>query len=265
MNEPTVTPNGNVFSAAVKIYSNPDLGSEYVARSIADLIKNKQEKGEKAILGLATGSTPKGVYRNLIKLHREEGLSFRNVITFNLDEYYPIQPTDRNSYVLFMKNQLLDHIDIAPENIHIPCGTLSPETIADYCNDYEKKIVDLGGLDLQLLGIGRTGHIGFNEPGSLPESLTRLVELNPLTRTDAIDDFNGLENVPAQAITMGMKTIFNAKKIFLLAWGGRKAEIIHKAMEGEISPEVPASFLQILPHVEYVLDQNSASLLTKFQ
>lgn len=263
MKNNTISPNGNILAATLRIYSNPDPGSEYVARQIADVIKEKQSRGQKTILGLATGATPKGVYRNLINLHQNEGLSFRDVITFNLDEYYPIEPTHELSYVTFMHEQLFNHIDMAPENIHIPCGTLKRDEIEGYCNVYEQKIRDLGGLDIQLLGIGRTGHLGFNEPGSVPESLTRLVDLNEITRNDAIDDFGGIENVPVQAITLGLKAILNAKKIFLVAWGDRKAEIVQKALEGTVSSDVPASFLQSLPTVEYILDQNSAALLSK--
>jgi len=245
----------------IKVYSEPSQASVYVAQRIATIIKQKQELGLQTVLGLATGGTPKGVYRELIHLHRNEGLSFRNVVTFNLDEYYPMNPLDGQSYVAFMNQNLFDHIDILKENIHIPDGTLSRETLKEYCLEYEQKIRDFGGLDLQLLGIGRTGHIGFNEPGSLEDSITRLVTLNELTRTDAIDDFGGIDNVPVEAITMGVQTITQAKEIILMAWKQKKAEIIQKAIEEPITKEIPASYLQKLNNVEYVLDHEAASLL----
>lgn len=245
----------------IKVYANADEASAYVADKIAQIIKAKQEKGKLAVLGLATGSTPKGVYRELVRLHQSEGLSFQNVVTFNLDEYYPMHPVEEQSYVTFMKQNLFNHIDIPAHQIHIPDGTLELSAIQAYCDLYEKKIVDFGGLDVQLLGIGRSGHIGFNEPGSLQDSLTRLVQLDAITREDAIDDFGGADKVPTQAITMGIQTIVQAKQIFLLALSERKAEIIQKALKGEISTAVPATFLQQLEHVEYILDQKAAALL----
>lgn len=248
----------------VSVYPDATAASLSVAKRIADLIKDKQSKGEQAILGLATGATPVKVYAELVRLHKEEGLSFKNVITFNLDEYYPMQADSAQSYVTFMNKNLFDHIDIEKGNIHIPDGTLPQEEIHDYCLQYEQKISDLGGLDFQLLGIGRTGHIGFNEPGSAPNSGTRLVTLDDLTRRDASRDFGGKENVPTKAITMGIGTIFKAREIILMAWNGKKAEIVKKAVEGEISSDVPATYLQLSDHVEFILDQDAASELTRF-
>ncbi|MFB9862529.1 glucosamine-6-phosphate deaminase [Rufibacter immobilis] len=248
----------------VTVYPNPDIASVTVARRIADLIKSKQQKGEKTVLGLATGATPVRVYNELVRLHREEGLSFKEVITFNLDEYYPMQPTASQSYVTFMNENLFDHIDIDRQNINIPDGTLPLDEIPAFCLEYERKIEALGGLDLQILGIGRTGHIGFNEPGSAPNSGTRLVTLDDLTRRDASRDFGGKENVPTKAITMGIGTIFKAREIILMAWNGKKASIIKKAVEGEISSDVPATYLQLSDNVEFVLDQDAASELTRF-
>ncbi|MTG99247.1 glucosamine-6-phosphate deaminase [Myroides sp. BIT-d1] len=248
---------------AIKIYENQEIASAYVANRIASVIVTKQEQGQKAILGLATGSTPKGVYKELVRLHKYEGLSFQNVVTFNLDEYYPMHPVEEQSYVSFMKSNLFNYIDIPKQNIHIPDGTLSMEAIHAYCDLYEKKIADFGGLDMQLLGIGRTGHIGFNEPGSGDCSKTRLVTLNDLTREDASGDFGGKEKVPAQAITMGIQTITQAKEIILMALSQRKAEIIQKALKGAISADIPATYLQKLAHVEYILDKAAASLLDK--
>ncbi len=248
----------------VTVYANQDIASKKVARRITDLIVSKKLKGENAILGLATGVTPIGVYRELVRIHKEEGLSFKNVITFNLDEYFPMKPTSPQSYVIFMKENLFDHIDIDMANVHIPDGTLALETIHGFCLEYEKKITELGGLDLQILGIGRTGHIGFNEPGSAPNSGTRLVTLDDLTRRDASRDFGGKENVPTKAITMGIGTIFKAREIILMAWSLKKASIIKKAVEGEISSEVPATYLQLSENVEFILDQDAAANLTRF-
>ena len=248
----------------VTVYPNTDIASRKVARRITDLIQKKSKNGEQAVLGLATGVTPIGVYQELVRIHKEEKVSFKNVITFNLDEYFPMKPTSPQSYVSFMKENLFDHIDIDMANVHIPDGTLDIEKIPALCLDYEKKITDLGGLDLQILGIGRTGHIGFNEPGSAPNSGTRLVTLDDLTRRDASRDFGGKQNVPTKAITMGIGTIFKAREIILMAWNRKKASIIKKAVEGEISSDVPATYLQLSDNVEFVLDQDAASELTRF-
>jgi glucosamine-6-phosphate deaminase len=249
---------------AVSVYPNQQIASVKVAQRIAALIKGKQQKGENAVLGLATGVTPIGVYAELVRLHKEEGLSFKNVITFNLDEYFPMKATAPQSYVTFMNDNLFSHIDIDKKNIHIPDGTLKQEDVAAFCLKYEQQITALGGLDLQILGIGRTGHIGFNEPGSAPNSGTRLVTLDDLTRSDASRDFGGKENVPTKAITMGVGTIFKAREIILMAWSQKKAPIIKKAIEGEISGEVPATYLQLSDHVEFILDEGAASDLTRF-
>jgi glucosamine-6-phosphate deaminase len=248
----------------VTVYPDQHAASKEVAQRIWRLITEKQQKGERAVLGLATGATPIGVYAELVRMHKQEGLSFKNVITFNLDEYYPMHPQAAQSYVTFMNENLFDHIDIDRSNVHIPDGTLRPEEIHEFCLNYERKIEALGGLDLQILGIGRTGHIGFNEPGSAPNSGTRLVTLDDLTRRDASRDFGGKEKVPRKAITMGIGTIFKAREIILMAWNKKKASIIKKAVEGEISSEVPATYLQLSDQVEFVLDQDAASELTRF-
>lgn len=248
----------------VSVYDDEHVASKKVAHRISDIIKSKQRRGENAVLGLATGATPVEVYEELVRLHNEEGLSFKNVITFNLDEYYPMQPDAQQSYVRFMDENLFNHIDIRRDNIHIPDGTLDKDDIAEYCLAYEQKITAVGGLDLQVLGIGRTGHIGFNEPGSAPNSGTRLVTLDDLTRRDASRDFGGKENVPTKAITMGIGTIFKAREIILMAWSKKKAPIIRKAVEGEISSNVPATYLQLSDNVEFILDKDAASELTRF-
>jgi glucosamine-6-phosphate deaminase len=237
--------------------------SKAVAAEIADLIRERQQIGKNVVLGLATGSTPTRVYDELVRLHNEEGLSFQNVITFNLDEYFPMQPDHLQSYVRFMGEQLFDHIDINPENVNIPDGTLSRENVFKYCAEYERRIEEAGGLDIQILGIGRTGHIGFNEPGSTKDSRTRMVTLDIVTRRDASGDFFGLENVPRRAITMGVGTILKAKKIILMAWGDGKADIIRKTVEGPIVEQVPATFLQEHQNTLFVLDTAASSQLTK--
>jgi len=203
------------------------------------------------------------VYEFLVKFHKEEGLSFKNVLTFNLDEYFPMEPDSIHSYVRFMNEHLFDHIDILAKNIHIPDGTLDKEDVKEFCQTYEKKIQSAGGIDIQVLGIGRTGHIGFNEPGSSLTSKTRIVRLDRVTRLDAASDFFGLENVPSKAITMGVGTIMNAKKIILMAWGEGKSEIIKEAIEGTIKEAVPATFLQHHKNCDFIVDHAAASSLTR--
>lgn len=245
------------------VFQNSTEASKAVAQEISALIKVKQENNETCVLGLATGSSPKGLYAELVRLHKEEGLSFKNVITFNLDEYYPMQPDSINSYVRFMKELLLDQVDILQENYHIPDGTLSKEEIANYCADYEAKIEALGGIDLQILGIGGNGHIGFNESGSLQNSKTRLVALDHITRVAASNDFSGLSNTPRTAITLGVKKIMEAKKVILMAWGEGKSSIIQKSVEGIVTNQIPASFLQEHNNAVFVLDKEAASKLTR--
>lgn len=245
------------------LYEDSDQGSLAVAAEIAELIRKRQEEGKNAVLGLATGSTPVKVYDELIRLHRQEGLSFRNVITFNLDEYYPMEPDALQSYVRFMKEHLFNHIDIPEENIHIPSGTIPKEEIAAWCEQYEEKIRAAGGIDIQLLGIGRTGHIGFNEPGSRPDSRTRLITLDGVTRKDAASNFFGEEYVPRNAITMGVATILEARRILLMAWGEGKASIIRESVEGEVRESIPATYLQNHDNTLFVLDAAAATELTR--
>ena len=247
----------------VKIFPGMEQGSEAVAKEIAALIRTKQTKKEKCILGLATGSTPKSLYAELVRMHREEKLSFKNVITFNLDEYYPIDNNALQSYHRFMRTHLFDHIDINPKNIHIPNGEINKENIKEHCRDYEKKIQDAGGIDLQILGIGNNGHIGFNEPGSGIYSKTRLTTLDNSTRISNSYEFANISQVPRLAITMGISTILRSKKIILMAWGSGKAAVIKKATEDDDNEHVPASLLQNHDDVTFIVDEGAAAELTR--
>jgi len=247
----------------VKIFPDPKQGSLAVAREIAALIRAKQEQDQSCVLGLATGSTPKTLYAELVRMHKEEGLSFKNVITFNLDEYYPIETDALQSYNRFMKTNLFDHVDIKPENIHIPNGEIKKEEIKAHCLQYEKKIEAAGGIDLQILGIGNNGHIGFNEPGSGIYSRTRLITLDNSTRIANSYEFANISQVPRLAITMGIGTILKAKKIILLAWGAAKAPVIKKAVEEDDTEHVPASLLQNHDDVTFYVDEAAAAELTR--
>lgn len=249
---------------AVQICNTPAEGSQLAAQKIADLIRSKQLVGEKCVLGLATGSTPISLYKALVQMHRDEGLSFNNVITFNLDEYYPIEKNAYQSYWSFMHRHLFNHVDILPENIHIPNGELPKEAIKAHCAAYEQKIEAVGGIDVQILGIGQNGHIGFNEPGSSIFSKTRLITLDNSTRIANSHEFAHLSDVPRLALTMGISTILKAKKIILLAWGN-KAPIVARAVEGEVSEQVPASILQQHPDCTFIIDQLAAAELTRFK
>jgi glucosamine-6-phosphate deaminase len=247
----------------VKIYPDLKKGSQFVAQQIAALIRDKQKKKEKCVLGLATGSTPKTLYAELVRLHKEEKLSFKNVVTFNLDEYYPINNNALQSYNRFMRFNLFDHVDINPANIHIPNGEVKKEDIKAHCLEYEKKIQAAGGIDLQILGIGNNGHIGFNEPGSGIYSKTRLITLDNSTRIANAYEFANISEVPRLAITMGIGTIMRSKKIILMAWGSAKAPVIKKAAEDDDTEYVPASLLQNHDDVTFVVDESAASELTR--
>ena len=249
----------------IQLFNTAIEGSMYVANSIAELIDSRNKESKSTVLGLATGSTPTQVYDELVRKHKEEGLSFERVITFNLDEYYPMSPDAHQSYVHFMHEYLFNHIDIKPENIHIPDGTLKKDEITKFCEQYEAKIAQAGGLDIQILGIGRTGHIGFNEPGSTIDSTTRLITLDRLTMLDAASGFYDIENVPRRAITMGVGTILQAKKIFMMAWGEAKANIIRDTIEGDINSSIPATFLQQHKQTEVILDTAAAAELTRIK
>lgn len=240
------------------VFDSPDAACRQVASEIAQLIRKRSSIGRFTVLGLATGNTPLPLYRELIRLHREEGLSFADVISFNLDEYLGLERDHPESYWTFMHRNLFDHIDIHPENIHLPSGTVSLSEIPAACADYETAIAKAGGIDFQILGIGRTGHIGFNEPGTPIDARTQRIHLDELTRLDAAPAFGGIDNVPTQAITMGCGTILEARKIALLAWGRKKAHIVREAIEGPITNQVSASFLQTHADATFYLDQEAA-------
>ena len=245
------------------IHENSQEASYYVAQEIISLVTQRQKERKKMVLGLATGSTPIKVYDYLVQAHKEQGVSFSNVISFNLDEYFPMNAESIHSYVRFMREHLFDHLDIPAHQINIPDGQQNKESVRTYCQNYEQKIIDAGGIDIQILGIGRTGHIGFNEPGSSLKSKTRLVRLDRITRLDAASDFFGKENVPSKAITMGVGTIMGAKRIILMAWGEGKANIIKQAVEGPIQESVPATFLQNHQNCDFIIDRAAATSLTR--
>ncbi|MDC9724074.1 MAG: glucosamine-6-phosphate deaminase [Urechidicola sp.] len=247
------------------IFESSNDASILVAQEIANLIREKQKTNANCVLGLATGSSPIKVYEELVRMHQAEGLSFENVISFNLDEYLPMDKENIQSYHYFMHQHLFDHVDIAPENVHIPNGKISNEELYQFCIDYELKMKDAGGLDFQLLGIGRTGHIGFNEPGSHINSGTRNITLDHITRVDAAPAFLGIDNVPRKAITMGIGTVKKAKRIVLLGWGANKADILKKTIEGEITSQVPATYLQEHPNTTFILDEGASSELTRIK
>ena len=249
----------------VRIFESPEELANYVARYIAGLLHEKEKAGKKLVLGLPTGSTPIGVYQRLVEMHRNDGLDLSNAVTFNLDEYYPMMPDALQSYHRFMQENLFDHVNIPEDQIHIPPGNIPRDDIAGWCEAYEQSIRDAGGLDLVLLGIGRSGHIGFNEPGSSETTQTRLIKLDEITRNDAASDFFGIENVPREAITMGVGTILSAKEIILLATGEHKAPNVYKAVEEEPNKLVTASFLQDHENASFLVDTAAAGDLTRIK
>jgi glucosamine-6-phosphate deaminase len=236
-----------------------------IAQRIAEVIRSRQAEGVAPVLGLATGSTPIGIYRELIRMHREEGLDFSDVVTFNLDEYYPMEPESIHSYHRYMWENLFEHINIRPENVHLPDGDVPREEVEAHAMAYERQIEEAGGIDYQILGIGKTGHIGFNEPGSGMRSRTRVVVLDTVTRRDAAADFFGEDNVPAEAITMGVATIMDAREVALIATGEHKAEIIRRSAEGAIDPDVAATYLQEHPNATFYVDPPAAAELTRIK
>ncbi|MBX2934346.1 MAG: glucosamine-6-phosphate deaminase [Ferruginibacter sp.] len=249
----------------VKIFADSKTGSAFVAKQIANLIKEKEAAGKKTVIGLATGSSPKSLYAELVRMHKNEGLSFKNVITFNLDQYYPMDKDALQSYHYFMRKNLFEQTDIDPNNYHLPDGMIPKDKVKEHCLNYEKQIEDAGGLDLQILGIGVNGHIGFNEPGSGMYTKTRLTTLDNSTRIANAYEFGNMSEVPRMAITMGISTILKSKKIILMAWGQAKAPVIKKAVEDDDTEDVPASLLQNHDDCTFVIDEVAASELTRFK
>ncbi len=252
-----------IDTTSVFVFPSPSEACRQVAAEIGQLIREKAALGGTAVLGLATGNTPVPLYRELIRLHREEGLSFGNVVSFNLDEYLGLERDHAESYWTFMHRNLFDRIDISPENIHLPSGTVTAVDIPAHCREYEARIKAAGGIDYQILGIGRTGHIGFNEPGTPIDARTQKIHLDEITRQDAAPAFGGIGRVPTEAITMGCGTILEARRIALLAWGRKKAAIVKEAVEGPVSAEVSASFLQTHGNATFFLDEEAASGLSR--
>lgn len=248
----------------VQIFPTPKEGSAYAAAQVAATIKARQMEGKPCVLGLATGSTPISMYQELVRMHREEGLSFKNVVAFNLDEYYPLVPEAVQSYWSFMHRHLFNHVDIDPANINIPNGGWNQEDIKKHCQEYEARIDAAGGIDLQILGIGNNGHIGFNEPGSSIYSKTRLVTLENSTRIANAREFQNISKVPRLAITAGISTILKARKILLLAWGS-KAAIVARSVEGPVTEQVPASLLQQHNDCTYIVDEQASAELTRIK
>lgn len=257
----------NIIRKFEKVYTNifasESSGSMYVAREIENCIREKQKFGELCILGITTGKSPVGVFRALVEIHKKENLSFRNVVVFSLDEFFPISPKEQQSRNWLIHESLLDHVDILPENIHIPDSTLPLDKVAAFCRDYEAKIEEYGGLDLLFLGTGVQGQLGFNEPGSYTNTRTRLVALGNESRQAVSSIFYGIDNVPRKAITMGLGTILKAKRIILMAWGEEKATVIKDIVEGEENSATPATCLQKHPNIEVVVDEGASQELTR--
>jgi glucosamine-6-phosphate deaminase len=239
----------------VLIYPSYDALSAAAAREVANVVNNKPN----AVLGLATGSTPLGLYKELIRMHREEGLDFSHVTTFNLDEYVGLSPGHDQSYHYFMRENLFNHINVDPQNVHIPSGTTSNYNA--FCSWYEDRIEECGGIDIQLLGIGSDGHVAFNEPGSSLGSRTRIKTLAEQTIEDNARFFEKKADVPVYAITMGVGTILEARKLILLANKASKAQAVADAVEGPVSCVCTASALQLHPDCLFFIDDEAASKL----
>ena len=253
------------------VYENEYLGVQYVADAIVKAIRNHEEthssngvydEMQPFVLGLTTGRTPLGLYNELVRRHKAGQISFRNVAVFSLDEFYPIKSSEQQSRNYRIHEEFLNHIDILPENIHIPDGTIAENKVSEYCASYDQAARE---IDLMIIGVGEDGQVGFNEPGSYARSRTRLVQLTYNTRKIQSGTFFGLENTPKMAITMGIDTIMRADRIILMAWGEDKARIVQRVVEGDITGQVPASYLQAHPNIEVVIDENAAQLLTREQ
>ncbi|MEG1838580.1 MAG: glucosamine-6-phosphate deaminase [Bacteroidaceae bacterium] len=247
------------------IYESVEEGARHIANEIAQAIREKQRAGRFCVLALAGGNSPQAVFAELIRMHQEEGLSFRNVVVFNVYEYYPLSSEAVYSNFKALQEMFLSHVDIDKQNVFTLDGTIAQDAIFEYCRLYEQRIESLGGIDIILLGIGRVGNIGFNEPGSQINSTTRLILLDNTSRNEASKVFGGTENVPVSSITMGISTILAAKKIYLMAWGEEKADMIKETVEGKVTDVIPASYLQNHNNAHIAVDLSSAAHLTRIQ
>ena len=270
-NRPRATSSIATKKIRTNVYENEYLGVQYVADAIIKAIRNHEEthssngvydEMQPFVLGLTTGRTPLGLYNELVRRHKAGQISFRNVAVFSLDEFYPIKSSEQQSRNYRIHEEFLNHIDIQPENIHIPDGTIAENKVSEYCASYDQAARE---IDLMIIGVGEDGQVGFNEPGSYARSRTRLVQLTYNTRKIQSGAFFGLENTPKMAITMGIDTIMRADRIILMAWGEDKARIVQRVVEGDITGQVPASYLQAHPNIEVVIDENAAQLLTREQ
>lgn len=265
---------GNAFERTVltrlekvptDIYETPEEGARQIASDIAQIIRDKQKAGRFCVLALTGGNSPRSLYSELIRLHEEEGLSFSNVIVFNLYEYYPLSAESVASNLNSLKEMLLDHVDINPQNIFSPSGTIAKEKIFEFCRLYEQRIESFGGLDVAVLGIGRLGNVGLNEPGSRLNSATRLILLDNTSREEASKIFGSSESTPVSSITMGIATVLAARKVYLMAWGDEKATMVKECVEGNITDTIPASFLQTHNNAHIVVDLSAAANLTRIR
>ena len=248
----------------VDIYATQEDGVTQVANEIAARIKERQREGRFCVIGAGTGETLRPVYAELVRKHKEEGLSFRNVVVFNIYEYYPLPADAPASAFHQLKDLLLDHVDIPEQNIFTVSGTIAQEKVSAYCASYENEINSYGGMDIALLGVGREGNIAMNMPGSSLSSSTRLVLIDPVSRQECARNL-GVESVPQCAISMGVATILSARKVYLMAWGDSKAQIICQAAEGQISETLPASFMQSHNNATFAVDLAAASQLTRIR
>lgn len=247
------------------IYESVEEGARQIAEEIAFTIREKQKAGRFCVMALPGGNSPRYVFDELIRMHRDEALSFRNVIVFSIYEYYPLAPDAISSNLKSLQDMFLNQVDINPQNVFSPDGTITKDTIFEQCRLFEQRIESFEGIDIMLLGIGRTGNIGFNEPGSQVNSTTRLILLDNTSRNEAAKQFGGTENVPVSSITMGISTILGAKKIYLMAWGDEKAQMIKETVEGKVTDTIPASYLQTHTNVRVAIDLSAASNLTRIQ
>lgn len=247
------------------IYESEQEGAREIAKEVAHIIKEKQRAGRFCIMALTGGNSPINVFKELIRMHKEEGLSFRNVVIFNAYEYYPLAPDAVYSNFKALQEMFLDHVDIDRQNVFTPDGTIPQDKIYEYCRLYEQRIESFGGIDIMLLGIGREGNIALNEPGSQINSRTRLILLDSTSRKEAAKTFGSKDNVPMSSITMGLSTILSAKNIFLAAWGEDKGEMIKKTVEEKVVDTIPASILQTHNNTRIFIDLSAATNLTRIQ